>query len=177
MGWIHTLFDAHAEGKGTVAEAFRYSTKTTTLTKTIVAFYIGHHPQTSNMIIQVNEAKAQKNAAGIADIIENNNAWKLFFPHVISDSGKAWGAMGYEVMRSNMPYDAWRRLNSGRLDPSFIGLGRTSGSIIGSHPSGVLVIDDIDDENTTSSEREMAKTHVLLTGTIFLKTFLGTAVL
>lgn len=167
MGWIHTIFDAHAVGKGAVIEAFRGSTKTTTVTQTFLAFFLGHHPETCNLLIQVGDDTAQDNSEKIADIIENNPAWKIFFPHVVSDSKKGWGAKGYEVMRSDMPYEEWRRLNSDRKDPSFIGLGRTSRSIIGKHPDGILVIDDIDDENTTSSEREMSKTRKILTGTIF----------
>lgn len=165
VGWIRDIFDAHAKGKGAVIEAFRYSTKTTTLTQTFVAFYLGHHPETSNLLIQVGDTSAQDNAAKIAEIIEHNPAWKLFFPHVMPDS--KWGANGYNVNKVDVSYEEWTRTVSGRKDPSFIGLGRTSGAIIGKHPSGVLVVDDIDDENTTSSEREMAKTRALLTGTIF----------
>ena len=70
-------------------------------------------------------------------------------------------------MRTDMPYEKWRRLNAARKDPTFIGLGRTSRAIIGKHPDGVLIIDDIDDENTTRSDRELSRTHAILKGTIF----------
>ncbi len=165
MGWIHTIFDAHAVGKGAVIEAFRGSTKTTTVTQTFAAFFLGHHPASSNLLIQVGDASAQDNAAKIAETIEHNPAWKIFFPHIVPD-GK-WGAQGYNIKRDDISYDTWARIISRRKDSSFIGLGRTSGAIIGKHPTGLLTIDDIDDENTTSSDREMFKTRNILTGTIF----------
>lgn len=160
------IFDAHAVGKGAVIEAFRGSTKTTTVTQTFAVFFIGHHPEACNLLIQVGDDSAEDNTEQMADIIANNPAWRLFFPHVVPDRGKGWGAKGYEVMRNDLPYEEWRRINSARKDPSFLGVGRTSRAIIGKHPSGLLIIDDIDDENTTSSDREMYKTRNILLGTI-----------
>ena len=163
--WIYKIFDAHAAGKGIVIEAFRGSAKTTVVTQTFASFYIGHHPHTSNLFIQVGDASAQDNTAKIAHIIAHNPAWKMFFPHVVPD--KRWGANGYDVMRNDIPYEEWERLIAGRKDPTFLGLGRTSGAIIGKRPSGLLVIDDIDNEITTSSDRYMTETHNLIKGTIF----------
>lgn len=165
--WIDGVYAARKKGKGVVIEAFRGSTKTTTLTVTFAVFRIGQEPHTSNLLIQVGEDSAHDNSSLIADIIENNPAWKAIFPHVVPDKSKGWGANGYEVMRSDIGYAEWRRMNSARHEPTFLGLGRTSRSIIGKHPTGVLIIDDIDDENTTRSDRELSKTLSLLKGTIF----------
>jgi hypothetical protein len=165
--WIEQLYEAREDGKGIICEAFRGSTKTTTFA-TFLAYRIGLEPQRANLIIQVSDESAKKTAKFIADVIENNDGWKLLFPQVVPDKELGWSESGYEVKVSEdvMPYNEWRRLNSKRRDPSFVGLGRTSNAIIGRHPDGVLMIDDLDDENTTRSPRELSKTHDLLQGTI-----------
>ena len=162
--WIKELYNAKKKSKGIVIEAFRGSTKTTTFTS-FMAYQIGLHPHKANLIIQVGDDIAKDNALAVADIIENNVMWKMIFNHVVPDS--RWSPKGFEVKRTDMPYEEWRRLCAKRKDATFIGLGRTSRAIIGKHPDGVVLIDDIDDENTTASDRERLKTQKILTGTIF----------
>jgi hypothetical protein len=58
-----------------------------------------------------------------------------------------------------MDYGDWERKNSERKDPTLIGVGYKSRAIIGKHPDGVLVVDDICDENNTSSLRELEGMH------------------
>ena len=164
--WVHKIYEAKKEKKGICIEAFRGSTKTTVGT-TFVAYRIGLEPQRANLIIQVGDDTARDNTQLIASMIENNAGFKYCFPHVVPDKEKGWGASGYEVMRTDMDYGEWRRLNSDRKDPTLVGLGRTSRGIIGKHPDGVCLIDDIDDETTTSSARERETTRKILTGTIF----------
>jgi hypothetical protein len=72
-------------------------------------------------------------------------------------------------------------MNAQRKDPTLVGVGYKSSEIIGKHPDGVMVIDDIHDEGNTSSARELAKVLKILTGTIFptmlpetWKVFIGT---
>lgn len=166
--WIEPIYAAAAQGKGMVIEAFRGSTKTTTVTQGLAAFRLGHAPQKSNLLIQVSDEIAKDNAQQIADLIANSSAWKLIFPHIAPDFAAGWGASGYEVKRTDMPYAQWRRIcNASKgKDPSFVGLGYQSRAIIGKHPSGMLVIDDIHDENNTRSARELATTIKVVTGTI-----------
>ena len=164
--WIEELYNARKKKRGIIIEAFRGSTKTTTLT-TYLAYRIGLEPHKANLIIQVGDDIAKDNSSSVADIIENNNMWKVIFPHVAKDKDMGWSPAGFEVKRTDMPYEEWRRLCAKRKDPTFIGLGRTSRAIIGKHPDGMLIIDDIDDENTTASDRERLKTQKILTGTIF----------
>lgn len=166
--WVEELYKAVQDNKyGVVIEAFRGSTKTTTLTIGFTAFFIGHHPDTSNLLIQVGDDIAQDNAKAIADIIENNPGWLLVFPHVRPDRDKGWGAGGYEVKRIDIPYDEWRRICAKRKDPTLVGVGYKSREIIGKHPTGLLLLDDIHDENNTSSDRELENTRKILTGTVF----------
>lgn len=169
MDWVRGIYEARAKGQGIVVEAFRGSTKTTTVTNTFTAFRIGHEPQRANLLIQVGDDIAVDNASQIADIIATSPAWRAIFPNVVPDREKGWGAGGYEVKVTEnvMAYEDWRRLNSSRKDPTLLGVGYKSREIIGKHPDGVLVVDDIHDENNTSSDRELATVRKILTGTIF----------
>jgi predicted phage terminase large subunit-like protein len=165
--WIEPVYRAHAQKKGTVVKAFRGSTKTTTVTITFAAYRIGKEPHRANLLIQVGDDIAADNTAQIADIIANNPGWKTVFPGIIPDRERGWGAGGYEVKDDSISYPAWREKNAARKDPSLVGVGYKSREIIGKHPDGVLVIDDINDENNTSSERELSTVRTILTGTIF----------
>ena len=182
------FLDVGQLARGIVIEAFRGSTKTTSVTMTFVAFRIGHEPHKANLIIQVGDDSATKNTQQIADIIENNPGWKRAFPHVVPDRDMGWGAGGYEVKVTHdtltgeeIEYTAWRELNSKRVDPTLLGVGYKSRQVIGKHPDGILVVDDIHDENNTSSRRELERVRQILTGTIFptmtpgtWKVFIGT---
>jgi hypothetical protein len=91
----------------------------------------------------------------VADVIANNARWKMVFPYIVPDRDKGWGAAGYEIKRTDMEYPEWREQNSKRKEPTFVGLGYKSRTIIGSRFDGIMVIDDICDENNTVSDREM----------------------
>ena len=145
-------------------EAFRGSTKTTTF-MTYLGYQVGLYPEKSNLVIQVGDDIARDNTAAVAYMIQQNPAWRIAFQHVVP--GKNWGADGYEVIRNDISEFEWSRLISTRKDPTFVGVGRTSRAIIGKHPNGLIYLDDIDDENTTSSDRERIKTQKILAGTIF----------
>jgi len=164
--WIEKLYEARKLGKDLVVEAFRGSTKTTTM-MTFVAYRIGLEPHKANLVIQVSEDMAADNTSNIADMIEYNDNWKIIFPNIVPDKEKGWSARGYEVKNTEVPYERWVRMNSERKNPTLVGLGRTSKKITGKHPDGVCLIDDLDEELNTSSAREQAKTRKLLTGTIF----------
>ena len=173
---------------GIVIEAFRGSTKTTTVTGTYCTFRIGHEPHKSNLLIQAGDKSATKNAKKIADTIKNNPGWMRVFPHIVPDPDLGWSADGYEVKVTQdiktgevLDYPAWREMNSKRVDPTLLGVGYESSQIIGKHPDGLLVIDDIHDEKNTSSSREQETVRVILTDTIFptmtkqtRKVFIGT---
>jgi len=163
--WVDPIY-APGAGRNFLDEAFRGSTKTTTRV-TFVAYKVGLYPERANMIIQVSDESAKENSDGIGAIIAHNKMWKVCFPNVAPDPDSAWGAAGYNVKRIDMDYGDWQRKVAKRSGPSFVGYGRTARGIIGKHPDGVLVIDDIDDENTTASDRERNKTQTLLKGTIF----------
>lgn len=164
--WVDGVFEVEKKNKRLAVEAFRGSGKSTTMTVAFTAFYLGHHPTTSNFLIQAGDDMAVANTKNIAGIIESNPGWKLVFPYLLPDEGKGWGANGYEIKDTSMDYNTWREKNSKRLNPSFMGAGYAS-KIIGKHPSGLLIVDDILDEGNTSSDLKMEDVRKILTGTIY----------
>jgi hypothetical protein len=78
----------------------------------------------------------------------------LCFPNVVPDKEKGWSESGYEVKRGDVEYPEWRRQNAARRDPTLFAAGVGSGGLIGKHPSGVLIMDDVHDENNTVSVKE-----------------------
>src|SRR3989304_475921 len=131
--WVEELYAVKNAGekKGIVIEAFRGSTKTTTLTILFTAYRIGKEPQRANLLIQVGDDIAADNTAQVADLIANNAGWKLVFPSVEPDRERGWGAGGYEVKRTDVSYSEWRQLNAQRKDPTLVGVGYKSREIMG----------------------------------------------
>jgi hypothetical protein len=168
LRWVRALYAARKAGKGLIVEAFRGSSKTTTLTIAFTAFRIGNKPHKSNLLIQAGDKAASDTAQQIGDLIEHNYGWRQAFPDVRPDKEVAWGDNGFEVQRSGGDYDAWRAecAREKGKDPTFVGLGYRSAAIIGKHPTGMLVVDDIHDENNTRSARELETVVKILTGTI-----------
>jgi phage terminase large subunit-like protein len=181
---VRRLYAARAEGKGFVIEAFRGSSKTTSISVAFLAFRIGLSPHDSFLVIQATAAAARATCRQVADLIANNPGWHVAFPHVVRDKDVGWSmANGYEVKRDDMDYSHWRQLcneTKGR-DPSFIGLGYRSSHIVGLHPTGMLLADDIHNENNTRSVKEMDKAVAIITSNILptlnpnsWKVFIGT---
>ena len=154
--WVAKAFDDHENKRGTLAEVHREGAKTTVFSKFFLAFFIGHHPELSSMVVRINDDKAGETTQAVANIIEHDPNWKLVFPNIVPDKTKGWGAGGYEVMDSSINYSEWSEIKTKLTpDPSFIGYGWKSGSIIGSRINGVLLVDDIHDEVNTGSSRQL----------------------
>jgi len=165
--WIKAYYKARNSGRGIVIKAFRGSRKTTVMTILNTVWRIGREPTKTNLLIQVGDDIAMDNSRQIGDIIENNIGFREVFPYVRPDPDAGWGAGGYTVKRVDINYNEWRRMMVGVKDPTFIGLGYKSREIIGKHPTGELVIDDINDENNTSSKKELRNVLRILQDTIF----------
>jgi hypothetical protein len=141
-------------GKWTILECFRGSTKSTTLTITFSAFVLGHFPHTSLLIVQANDTAAAKSTAAIANIISQFSGWHEAFPHIVPDEPRGWGANGYFIkdtkFEKEKSYGAWveKTMQDHTKDPSFVGMGITSGSIVGMHPRW-LFFDDIHDRQNS----------------------------
>lgn len=103
--WVLPLYAARAAGKGLVVEAFRGSSKTTTLSIAFSAFRLGQQPHKSVLLIQAADQAAASTSGQIADLIERHPGWKNAFPHVVPDRKVGWGARGYEVCNTDHAYE------------------------------------------------------------------------
>ena len=159
---------------GLVIEMFRGSAKTTVENNAFGAWLVGHFPDKTGLIVQANDEIAGNNSAQIASYIDTNDGWKIAFPHVVPDKDAGWGKQGYFVKKTHtdsslseeMTYTQWNKLRAATKDPSFVGLGYNSSAIIGKRPYW-LIIDDINDEKNTRSERRLMEVKDILRGTIF----------
>ena len=95
--------------------------------------------------------------------------FRYFFPDVIPDDKAGWSPAGYEVRLKEevMTYPEWRRKNASRRDPTLLGLAYNSKDLPGRHPDGMLGMDDLDNEENTTSAREGERLRNILQGTIF----------
>lgn len=164
--WIDVAFEefrAHRQVRY-INEAFRGSTKTTTFTEVFVAWQIGLHPERSNLIVQASDLSARAHASNVADIIEFHPLWRICFSHVVPDKEKGWGANGYWVKDTRYP-EEWVRMR--HKDPTLLGDSYGAAIIVGKHPTGVFVIDDINDDKNTESMARSEEVNRILRETIF----------
>lgn len=164
--WIRGIYANKAEDRGSLIFAFRGSWKTTSISMLFVAYRMGLEPWLSNLILQNNDATAATTSLAIAEIIDKDPRFLQVFPDVRPDKAKGWGAQGYWVRDFSLSDDEWTKLTNVSRDPSLLGLGISSGSVIGKHPTGVLLMDDIHDEKNTVSETERTKIIKVVTDTV-----------
>ena len=166
--WIQSIYDAHAAGLGVIIKAFRGSSKTTTITNAFAAYRVCLEPDRLSLLVQVGDGIAADNSLLVGEVIRRNPGKEAIFPYLAPDPSAGWGAGGYDVIRTDMPYAAFKaqKLRWGK-DPSLIGVGYQSGEIIGKHPSGVAIVDDINNERNTASHRRNAEVNKIVQDTIF----------
>jgi hypothetical protein len=124
----------------------------TTVTMALMAWWIGKHPYTSNLIVSAGETIANSISMTIANIIDFHPGWKLTFPHVRPDKKGGWSRDGYSVIDTSMSMEDWRTRISGRKDPTLIGGGVTSSHINGRRVTGLALADDIHDRQSKDSD-------------------------
>ena len=152
--WTRKLYDARDEDgiARFINEAFRGSTKTTIFTETFTAYQIGLHPERSNLFVQASDITAEEAASNVADVIEHNPGFELIFPSIVPDKDKGWGEKkGRWVWDRAFDYDDWVRIR--HKNPTLLGATYKAAVVVGKHPTGVFIMDDINDRKNTESER------------------------
>ncbi len=162
--WIEQVYKSHQAGRGTLWEAARGFTKTTHA-NVFMEYRIGLEPERRNCIFRASDDKAKESTSWIATDIENDIAFRALFPNVVPDKESTWSAKGYDVKRTDIPYSEWRRIVISQ-DPCLTGYGVESDTALGSHPTGMMLIDDINTEKNTYSDRERAQVIKTLQDTI-----------
>jgi hypothetical protein len=164
--WIEEMYKAHADRMGLIAEAFRGSYKTTILTNNFSLYRIGLEPEKRNIILRSTDDKSSESIAWLASTIENNPGWKLIFPNVVPDPASMWSGKGYNVKRTDVSYDKWTRSVISQ-DPCFAGYGITSNTYLGSHPNGVLGMDDLNTKDNTYSDKDRKQVQTTVQEAVF----------
>ncbi len=167
--WIIPLFEAIRDPalEGWLGEAFRGSSKSTTVTVAFDGFLIGLHPDGSGLIIMDSDENAAAKGKELARIIADNPAWRDLFPHVRPDEKSGWSESGYNVRDTRMERgDFLRQKSINTPDPTFIAKGYKSGSLIGKHPTLFLTMDDLHNEDNTRSDKELKQVIDYVQGTI-----------
>jgi len=151
--WIVEYYDCLRTSENLAIEAFRGSLKTTVMTIYLTAYRIGCSPHLENLFAQGNHRAAVENAQTVASIVKDQPMFRLLFPHVSPDIDKGWGADGYQVMRTDLPYGEWRQMRT--KTPTLVGAGYKDALVLGKHPRGHGILDDVNNYLNTRSQREL----------------------
>jgi len=135
--------------------------------RNLMVYGTGLYPHLENLIIRVADAPARKAAEGIANIIVNNPAWKLWFPKVVPKSrpgqaGGEWSAgTGYSVIDTTVPEDEWALMEASRTSPTISKFGIGGAGVLGSRTSNLMLADDLHRAGETLNETETIKTRFI----------------
>lgn len=155
--WIAEFFKEYEVGKHRfLIKAARGTTKSTVFTILLSTYILAKFPTEGVLIVQEGDVAGSKTSLAISGIIKNNIGFKTAYPNIVPDEDVSWGAKGYEIKDTSIPYNQFRQkvLEERPKDPSFVGLGWGSAQIVGMHPTWLL-LDDIHDKENTKSELEM----------------------
>lgn len=128
------------------------SAKTTWITQTVTAWWIGKHPERTNGICSAGDKAAERMAAVIADTIEKSPRWQMVFPHVVPDKDRGWSSDGYNVKDTRYSDGEWAALRYGQKDATLLGAGVGSAKWNGVRITGIFVLDDIHDRKSKTQQ-------------------------
>ena len=163
--WIKACFDSNR----VVILAPPESAKTTILSILFTAYTIGKKPWTQSIVVSVSDDQAEKIVGTIASYVEYHPGWRLCFPDIVPDKNRGWGIGGgffVKVGADPSQYGEWLRVRGTRKDPTMLGVGYQNRAIFGKRVDGVLIVDDMMDENNTTSSAELEKAQSIFVKTI-----------
>ena len=154
--WADFCWECFDDKVGAIIEAFRGSGKSIFM-RVLLAYLTGLYPEKSCLILRSADGPAREAASKIANIISDNDAWKLWFPHVVPKSspgqaGGSWSAQaGYSVVDFSRSEEEWATVEASRTSPTLTKFGLGSKGVLGSRVTLAMLADDIhDDENAES---------------------------
>lgn len=147
----------------------RESAKTTWAVYAL-AFQIGNHPMSTNMVLSVSAIQAQDRLNMIREIIEHNPRWKNVFPHVSLDLKRTSNKTEFTVVDTSYEtYGAYRSAVLSKGDPknpTLVALGIGSAGIIGRRVSGIMLVDDIHSEQNSATKELRDKIEAWINRTV-----------
>jgi predicted phage terminase large subunit-like protein len=119
-----------------------------------MAYQIGTHPLSTNAIVSVSSDQASARMRMLRSII-TSAAYRNVFPNIEIDELLPNTEGEFSVKRTDMSYEEWRSLvaREGSLkDPTIKIGGVGSRNLLGGRFSGILLLDDIQDEHTLGDD-------------------------
>ena len=160
--WADFVWECFDDKVGAIIEAFRGSGKSIFM-RLLMSYLIGLYPEKSSLIIRSADTAARKTAEGIAKIISDHQAWRLWF-HPIEpkskpgQSGGEWSAnSGYSVIDISRDTDEWNTIEAARTSPSLTKFGIGSKSVLGSRVNLAMLADDLHDEENSDSASQLER--------------------
>ena len=152
--WIVKYYEAREKGMNLAVEAARGLLKSTIFSIYMTTYQTALHSNLETIIVQASEGLASDNSAMVSDIIENNDGFRILFPHIRPDKEQGWGAKsGYEVVDTSMDYGAFRKKRT--VTPSVLATTYKSSNVQGRHPRLFGILDDINNSRNSRYPREL----------------------
>jgi hypothetical protein len=150
--WLDVLKDP--EQKRVLIIAPRESWKSTIVTEGYMAWFIGNHPEETNLIASVSSSQSTHFAAIVGNTILSNARWKDVFPEVEPDLERGWSTATGELYckRGDVEYLEWAERVALRKDPTLFTAGLRGRSTTGARVSGLAVLDDPHDEENSYTD-------------------------
>jgi len=160
--WIREILD----NKRVVVVAPPESAKTTIISIVMMAWWIGKHPETTNLIVSAGEDLAIKIARTVAVTIEKNHKWLLVFPTVRPEPGGMWSRDGYDCYDTELARSGeWALRTASKKDPTLSSGGVGSSAVNGKRVTGLLLGDDLHDRESKRSDAVCLNTVGFVTDT------------
>jgi len=160
--WADFCWECFEDRVGAIIEAFRGSGKSIFM-RVLMAYFIGLYPEKSSLVLRSADTAARKTAEGIAKIISDHQAWRLWFPPIEPKSkpgqaGGEWSAQaGYSVVDISRAEDEWNVIEAARTSPTLTKFGLGSKSVLGSRVTLAMLADDLHDEENSESPAQLER--------------------
>ena len=160
--WADFCWECFGDRVGAIIEAFRGSGKSIFM-RVMMAYLIGLYPEKSSLVLRSADVAARKTAEGIAKIISDHQAWKLWFEKIEPKSkpgqaGGEWSAQaGYSVVDMSRAEDEWNVIEAARTSPTLTKFGLGSKSVLGSRVTLAMLADDLHDEENSESPSQLER--------------------
>lgn len=128
------------------------SAKTTGVSIIFGSWWIGKHPLASNAVASAGDDGANDIAEAIANTIENNPRWRKVFPYVVPWKERGWSQDGYFVWDTQYSLGEWETMRAGDRNATLVAGGVGSKRLNGIRVTGIMILDDIHDQESESSE-------------------------
>lgn len=152
--WVPRFFENERLDRKTMLMAARGLTKTT-FGLMLAAYKIGFQPAGSVYLVFADDTYAKRASAALRRIISGDK-WSIIFPNVVPDTDRAWGAEASWVKDTNYEYGIWEQMTPDTMNPTIMCVGYKA-RIRGVHPSLLVWVDDVHNEDNALSDRELQR--------------------